>query len=605
MPGIVGLVTRMPRELAEPKLLRMVESISHEPFYNKGTWVDESLGVYVGWVARKDSASDGMPIRSRQGDVVLVFSGEDYPDQLAAPRSSDHAASNHDCGYLVDRYAGGGGFPANLNGRFHGLLIDRTRGTATLFNDRYGMHRLYFHESKDAFLFGAEAKAILAVCPEVRTADPQSVGEFIACGCVMENRTIFRGVTALPSAAAWVFQAGSLQRRDTYFHPREWETEEPMEAEPFYRSLRDAFAANLGRYFTGHNRIGISLTGGLDTRMIMAWRQAAPNSLPCYTFGGMFRDCHDVKVARRVADLCRQPHQVIPVDYEFLSRFAHYAERSMLLAEGGVDMSRSPDLFVSERAREIAPVKIVGTYGSEILRQVPMFKPVEPAAGLFRPEMLSHVYQARATYAEVRREHPVTFAAFRQSPWYHYGVLALEQSQLTVRSPYLDNQLVQLAFRAPKSAVETDEVRLRLIQDGSAALARIPTDRGVGGATGRLTGALSRNLLEFTFKAEYAYDYGMPQWLSRIDHFLSPLCLQSLFLGRHKLFHFRVWYRDAVADYVRQVLLDPRALSRPYLDGKGLEAIVEGHLTGGRNHTTAIHRVLALELLHRLFFDAR
>ena len=49
------------------------------------------------------------------------------------------------------------------------------------------------------------------------------------------------------------------------------------------------------------------------------------------------------------------------------------------------------------------------------------------------------------------------------------------------------------------------------------------------------------------------------------------------------------------------MLLDPRTLSRPYLERKGVEAVVHGHLKGDRNYTTAIHRLLTLELLHRLF----
>jgi len=54
----------------------------------------------------------------------------------------------------------------------------------TLFNDRYGMHRIYYHEAKEAFYFSAEAKAILAVRPELRVMDRRSLGEFVACGCV-------------------------------------------------------------------------------------------------------------------------------------------------------------------------------------------------------------------------------------------------------------------------------------------------------------------------------------------------------------------------------------------------------------------------------------
>jgi asparagine synthase (glutamine-hydrolysing) len=115
--------------------------------------------------------------------------------------------------------------------------------------------------------------------------------------------------------------------------------------------------------------------------------------------------------------------------------------------------------------------------------------------------------------------------------------------------------------------------------------------------------AAHRGVLEFLFKAEYAYDMGMPQSVAKIDHTLSAFHLERLFLGRHKVFHFRLWYRDALAEYVREMMLDPRSLSRPYVERKGVEAVVRGHLKGDRNYTTDIHKLLALELTHRLFLD--
>jgi asparagine synthase (glutamine-hydrolysing) len=118
-------------------------------------------------------------------------------------------------------------------------------------------------------------------------------------------------------------------------------------------------------------------------------------------------------------------------------------------------------------------------------------------------------------------------------------------------------------------------------------------------------GALKRTYLETTFKAEYEYDYGMPQWLAQIDHVFSGLHLERLFLGRHKYYHFRVWYRDALSKYIQETLLDPRTLSRPYIERKSLENIVHGHVKGDRNYTTQIHKVLTLELVHRLFVDPR
>jgi asparagine synthase (glutamine-hydrolysing) len=603
MPGIVGFITKMRRELAVLQLERMVESLCHEPFYETGTWVDESLGVYVGWVARKGSFSDEMPLRNERGDVVLVFSGEEFSEPDAAQRLKErgHELDRAGASYLVHLYEEDPSFPKGLNGRFHGLVSDRNRRTTVLFNDRYGMHRAYYHESKDAFYFAAEAKAILAVCPELRSLDPRGLGEFVACGSVLEDRTLFEGIQVLPPASAWICRNGTLERKSSYFHPKEWEDQETLDPESYYKELREVFTRNLPRYFNGNQRIGMSLTGGLDSRMIMAWQKPQPGSLPCYTFGGMLRDCQDVKVARRVAQACGQDYQVIPVGEEFLTRFPLYAERTVYLTDGCVDVSRAPDLYLNERAGEIAPVRMTGVYGGEVLRRVRAFKPEEPLPGLFAPELLRHVRQTRETYAGLTQEHPVSFAVFRQAPWHHYGVLALEQTQLSMRSPFLDNDFVRTVFRAPESALAKSEVSLRLIADGNRALLRIPTDRGLAGGQRRFAEAASHGLLEFLFKAEYAYDMGMPQWVARVDHVLSPLRLERLFLGRHKIFHFRVCYRDALAGYIREMLLDSRSLSRPYVDRKKLEVIVQRHLKGDSNYTTELHKLLTLEILHRLF----
>lgn len=607
MPGIAGLITRMPRERAERQLATMLDTLRHEPFYITGTWIDESLGVYVGWSARKGSFADGMPLSNETGDVVLVFAGEEFPEPGTAARlrAGGHEIGSAEASYLVHLYEEDPNFPAALNGFFHGLLIDRARGTVFLMNDRYGMQRLYWHESKDAFYFTVEAKAILAVRPELRSLDPVSLGELIALNAILENRSLFQGISVLPPASLWRFRNGSIEHRGAYFHPREWEALPALDPKQYYRELREVFSRNLPRYFAGRQRVAMSLTGGLDTRAVMAWYKGPEGSLPCYTFGGSYRDSQDVLVARRVARVCRQPHQVIQAGADFLSRFPQLAERTVYLTDGCADVSSSPPFYVCQQAREIAAVRMTGNYGDQILRRWRAFKPAMPAADVFQPELMAHVTAASETYNRTADTHPLSFSAFRQAPWHHYILLALEQTQLAQRSPFLDNDVVRINFQAPAAAVENNNVRLRLIADGSPALRKIRTDIGGGGRHETFPGAIVRRYQNFTFKAEYAYDYGMPQWVARIDYSLSPLHLERLFLGRHKYYHFRVWYRNALSKYVQEMLLDPLTLSRPYLNRRVLEAVVRGHLKGTRNYTTEIHTLLSLELLHRLFVDAR
>jgi len=604
MPGIVGLVTKRPRRAAEAELLKMLAPLRHGCFYVTGTWINEALGVYVGWVARKGSFSDGMPLTNETGKAVLLFSGEDHPELGVRDglKLRGHAVAPEGAEYLIHLYEEDSTFPASLNGWFHGCLADLTRGEATLFNDRFGMHRLYYYETRDSFYFAGEAKSILAVRPELRSINPQSLGEWIECGCVLENRTLFKNLHVLPPASAWVFRNGSVERKGSYFHPREWEEQEILGPEEFHKQIREVFSRNLPRHFNGRERVGMSLTGGLDTRMIMAWHNAPSGSLPCYTFGGTYRECRDVIVARQVAQACGQSHQVINCGPDFISKFPQYAERAVYLSDACMDVGGSPVLYGCERARKIAPARMTGNYGDQVLRGLRAFKPTQPTDGLFASDLSSHLKAARATYFQAIDCHPLVFAAFRQAPWHHYGLLALEETQLTMRSPYLDNDVVRTLFRAPEAVAKNNDLRLRLIGDGSTVLRKIRTDMG---AAGRSSSRIHRQYHNFTFKAEYAYDHGMPQRVAQIDHALAPLHLERLFLGRHKYYHFRVWYRDALSGYVQEMLLDPRTLSRPYWQGKAVEEMVRRHIKGDRNYTYEIHKLLSLELAHRMFIDSQ
>jgi asparagine synthase (glutamine-hydrolysing) len=584
----------------------MLGAMRHEPFYETGMWVDEAAGLYVGWSVRRGAFADQLPLRTERGNITLIFSGEDYPAPgTSAPlsASADGVPGEGPAAYLARQAEIDPSFPKGLNGRFHGLVLDHSANEAHLFNDRYGMHRLYYHEAQDGFYFAAEAKAILSVRPKLRRLHAQSAGELITCGSVLENRTLFEGIQLLPCGSKWTFSNATLVRKAAYFHPSEWEEQPRLTEEAYYEELRGVFSRNLPRYFQGRERIGVSLTGGLDTRMIMAWHKAAPQSLPCYTFGGMFRDNQDVRVARQVARACDQPHQVLPAGREMLARFAHYAERSVFVTDGCVGVDLAPDLYIYELARGIAPVRMTGNYGGEVLRNVVAFKPRDPMPGLFAQELTTSFEDSKRTYASIRRGSVLSFCVFRQAPWHHHGVLALEQTQLALRTPYLDNDLVQTVFQAPDSALLNNDACLRLIADGSPKLREIPTDRGVGGTQNGFASA--RNAYhEFLFKAEYAYDYGMPQGLAKLDHAFSAFHLERLFLGRHKSYHFRLWYRDALSNYVRDMLLDPRSLARPYIERRTVEHLVTHHLKGDRNYTRELHILLSLELIHRLFLDA-
>jgi asparagine synthase (glutamine-hydrolysing) len=392
-------------------------------------------------------------------------------------------------------------------------------------------------------------------------------------------------------------------KKENYFSASAWENQSALSPEDYYQQLTRVFPRILKHYTGGPQPVAMSLTGGLDGRMIMAWARPNDGRMACYTFNGSYRDCADVRIARRVAAACGQQHHTISVGDEFLAQFPQLAEQTVRIADGAMDVTGAVELYVNRLARQIAPVRLTGNYGSEILRRHIAFRPRALSPEIFSTEFVPQLAAAAHTYSEEAMGNRLSFIAFKQVPWHHYGRFAVEQSQITLRSPFLDNELVALAFHAPHDAVTGLPLILRLIAQGNPALGRIRTDRGMSYPADQITNRVRRLLEEFLAKAEFTYDYGMPNWLARIDKFLMLFRLERLFLGRQKFCHFRIWYRDRLAPYIKEVLLDPRSLSRPYLQKRKLEHMVAHHVCGQSNFTTELHKLLTLELTQRLLLE--
>jgi asparagine synthase (glutamine-hydrolysing) len=578
----------------------------HESWYSSGTYSDEGLGLSVGWVSLPGSFADCMPMWNERRDVCLIFSGEEFADRadIESLRARGHVFEDGNASYLVHLYEESGfGFLEKLNGLFSGLLIDLRQQKIVLFNDRYGMGRIYFHEDKRGFYFSSEAKSLLKLLPGVRQLDPQGVGEFFSCGCVLQNRSLFSGVSLLPGGSAWTWSLGQPPKRQIYFKKDVWEEQPQLGARDYCEKLEEVWQQLLPKRLDGPLPVALSLTGGLDSRMILAWADRSPRSLPCYTFGGMYRDCTDVTVARQLAKLCGRPHHTISLAQDFFDDFPGLVEKSVYITDGVLDPTGAVDLYLQRKARQIAPVRITGLYGGEILRELSVFGPASLEPGLLSPEYSRQMQAAGRTYADEIEGRRLSFIAFKQAPWFIYSRFALEQSQLTLRTPYFDNKLVALAYQAPRELATSKEAGLQLIARGNPALSAVRTDRGIGPQALPGLAKLRHWAQEFTYKLEYAYDQGMPQWLARLDAVVRPLHPERLVLGKHKVSHFRIWYRDQLSRYVRDVCLDSRTRSRPYVQGQCLEKMIARHVSGEANYTSEIHRVLTLELLQRQLID--
>ena len=465
MPGLVGLIANDGPLAPEDVLDRMIRAQTEGRDLDFLIYSNEKVGLFLGYTWDHDLSEPPTISWTDDEKIGVLLTGENYSSEKFR---------------LAERYKQIGiSALAELNGCFSGVVIDIQASTATLFNDRFGVDRIYYHTSPDALYFSSEAKSLLAVLPSLRAFNTLSLAEFYSVGCVMQNRSLFKDVYLLPPASAWTVQRKGKLNRGCYFDHREWEQQAPLSYTEYTDALIETFKNILPRYLTEPQKIGISVTGGLDSRMIMAWLQEDGRHLPCYTFAGPIRECMDVRIGRKLAQATGHPHHVLKIENHFFDEFPALAERTVRLSDGNMDVSGAVELHVNRMARSLAPIRLTGNYGSEILRSNVAFRPARSLPDYFTPEFRELVIEAGNTYRRELVGSRLSFIVSKQMPWHHYARRSIECSQLLTRSPFLDNDLVGLAYRCPAQYAMDTAPLWRLIERGNKTLANIPTDRAL------------------------------------------------------------------------------------------------------------------------------
>jgi len=605
MPGIAGIISRKPAAENHRLAETMVAAMRHEAFYVTGVLAVPELEVAAGWVAHADSFAARQVFRNEAGDITLVFAGECFvaAETKAWLKQRGHVFSETGGACLVHLFEEqGAAFFEKLNGLFSGLLVDARAGKVILFNDRYGMERIYWHETADAFYFASEAKALLRVLPELRAFDREGVAQFLGVGCPLAGRTLFRDIQLLPGGACWGYARGRIQR-ERYFSPATWEALPALSAPEYEARFHEVFDHILPHYYAGVAKVGISLTGGLDTRMIMTLRDHDPQRETCYTFTGPEGRTLDDRVAARVAAACGLEHRLLRLEPDFFANFGAHADRTVYLTDGASGIVGAHEIYFHRQARSLATTRLTGNYGSEILRAVSTFKPLQLAPALCSPDFLPAV-QAAAGQLAAQKQHPHTFAAFQEVPLNLYGNLAAGRSQIHFRTPYLDNELVALAYQCPESLRTSSLLAMRLVKAHSPALDRIPTDRGFVSDRWDPEILLWRFLAEVTFKLDYCSNAGLPRQFRVLDPVFQPVVRALGLPGCHKFLRYSTWLRGELAPYLKERIAAAQKNPAGFWDAPALDRLTRQHLAGGKNFPSEISAVLTLEAVERLLFRA-
>ncbi|MCB0807491.1 MAG: hypothetical protein KDC05_16985 [Bacteroidales bacterium] len=200
--------------------------------------------------------------------------------------------------------------PANLNGIFLLIIINEHRSLIHILNDRFGFYHFFYSRSKEGILIGDNFWEVAMKAGSQKT-DEISVAEFLQFRFVSGKDTLAKDVFCIEPASLYTIDFGgdetSIKRTEYWkfaYTPAEFSEKEAEEA------IHSTLATIIKRYKTGlfeNKRIGLNLTGGYDSRYLLALllQQTEKSQLKTFTFGSA--ECDDMEIVRELVEKLKLP----------------------------------------------------------------------------------------------------------------------------------------------------------------------------------------------------------------------------------------------------------------------------------------------------------
>ncbi len=310
MPGIYGYIKSKKIEAGSLDVMANVMHL-YPHFIQDKLFEDDNIAVsrtHIGGMGEKDT-----PIVKQ--DIFLWVEGEAYNvdevcDDLGLDRGtfSESFLAAYDSN-ILERFLN------KVDGFYCAVLYDATKKKIKLVSDRYGMRMLYFYVKNGVFIWASEVKGILVIAGVDKTLNPNSLPCFMALGYLLATETHFKNIQLISPATIIDYDLVTEERTSHYYWKWSEITPNAMSFEQAVDELGRKFIKAVERRFTPQENIGVALSGGLDSRAILA----AVNELYpkfkgyCYTFG--LTDCDDITIADQVAKLTGWKHQTFNLNH--------------------------------------------------------------------------------------------------------------------------------------------------------------------------------------------------------------------------------------------------------------------------------------------------
>ena len=608
MPGLVGHVAAGDLDVAGERFGAALDRMRRHPGLSVQSTAGRVWRLANVSLATLRAAESGTPNETPQ----VIFHGVLHNEatlrsglQHSQPIDSRNALLWHL--YLQ----AGPGFVERLEGEFSLALFDDARRRLVLATDPIGSHPLYWRAGSDGFIFSSDLSALLRAAPDVTRLDLRAVADYLTVGAVLGDKTLAEGVHLVDPGTVLIYD---LEERRTQLQPyvqlqtffrQQWTNQ----AE-YLEAVQAAFTRAVGRALNTTVPVGLSLSGGLDSRAILSAVNDRAPTIQTYTLG--VEGCADQVIADQLSRIAGTRHRYFPLDGSYLDDF---------LANMAAMVSMTDGMYLSHGLTEMLAVRVLGEtdigvlirgHGGELAKahlawplhtdaHVYEVKTVDelipylasrdnlvsakdhfPLAQLLRPEVRARAgtggreaFAAAVAGTNLSPAECCSYLYLREfNRRFTIPSLELFRTRVQVRLPYLDVDFLKVLLAAPSSWRDSTRIHQALTARGCPRLLKVrnsntgaPADAGP--------------LLEFV--------------LDKCNSALKRLNLR----GYRHYHNFDGWMRKGLLDSVESELLTRGARVQSIVAKTTLQELVRQTRSGEADRSYLLQVLLILELWQR------
>lgn len=445
-------------------------------------------------------------------------------------------------------------FLPRIDGIFSSVIYDAERQLLFLISDRYGLRHLYFSRGNGTIGWSSEIKALTAV-PWFNTAiDKEALGRFTRFGYFIQDDTWFTDIKLFPPASFMIFSlADGSTKIENYWS---WEQIKPFDnsidlhsvGEEWGRLFRKAVEKRCHR----DEKTGVTLSGGLDSRAILAAFPETHRPIQTATFGT--HGCLDIRIAAQAAAVKKARHHVFEL---------------------------SPQNWLSPRLAGVwstdGQLSILDMHGIECIPEISNIFNISlngmGGDGIHGGSFMSSKRQQVSTSTDpygYRGRRFIRVGTMLDEPWMH------------IRLPFYDNDLLELTLAMPAAIRKNSRFyRIALLAAFPEYFKSIPWQK-IEMPLGMPEPVIIASWLMVRIRERLFQRLRSMGWIKKS--------------ATHNFADYATWLRnEPERAFIKQLLFTPKAIYPEYFDAAQIRKAWKDHLSGA-DRSSVICRYIAIEV---------